>query len=303
MVSHSGSAASGEFCHSLNLTDIHTTWTEARAVLGKGQEGVREALDQMRQALPFPLRGIASDHGSEFSNAHLYRYSRSQHMQFTRGRPYQKDANAHIEQKNCTHVRRLLGYLRYDSEEALQASNDLYRNELRLFPNLFLPRPAGSSSRASSASVPVFAGATKRRRPLCSGSAPALPPRWTTRASPHCSGGAIPSTPWCCHSSCRPSSHGSSNAAPRPCETRRSDPPFPPVSTGFHRKKKAAKKKEKTSSIGYILKLQDDRPKVTFLFCATGNPGRGRIAPVPCNHADELWISNDEWLPTLVFLP
>ena len=139
LVSHSGSSASGEFCHSLNLTDIHTTWTEARAVLGKGQEGVREALDEMRQALPFPLQGIDSDNGSEFINAHLYRYSRSQHIQFTRGRPYKKDDNAHIEQKNWTHVRRLLGYLRYDSAEALQAINDLYRNELRLFPNLFLP--------------------------------------------------------------------------------------------------------------------------------------------------------------------
>jgi hypothetical protein len=139
LVSHSGSAASGEFCHSLNLTDIYTTWTEARAVLGKGQQGVREALDEMRQALPFPLQGIDSDHGSEFINAQLYRYSCSQHIQFTRGRPYKKDDNAHIEQKNWTHVRRLLGYLRYDSAEALQAINDLYRNELRLFQNLFLP--------------------------------------------------------------------------------------------------------------------------------------------------------------------
>src|SRR3970282_1325324 len=139
IVSHSGSAASGEFCHSLNLTDIHTTWTEARAVLGKGQEGVREALDQMRQALPFPLRGIASDHGSGFTNAHLYRYSRSQHMQFTRGRPYQKDANAHIEQKNCTHVRRLLGYLRYDTPGAPEAINALYSPEPRLMLNLLLP--------------------------------------------------------------------------------------------------------------------------------------------------------------------
>lgn len=139
LVSHSGSSASGEFCHSLNLTDIYTTWTEARAVLGKGQQAVRQALDEMRQALPFPLQGIDSDNGSEFINAHLYRYSRSQHIQFTRGRPYKKDDNAHIEQKNWTHVRRLLGYLRYDSPAALAAINDLYRNELRLFQNLFLP--------------------------------------------------------------------------------------------------------------------------------------------------------------------
>lgn len=139
LVSHSGNSASGEFCHSLNLTDLHTTWTETRAVLGKGQEGVRQALEEMRQALPFPLQGIDSDNGSEFINDHLFRYCQSQQIQFTRGRPYKKDDNAHIEQKNWTHVRRLLGYARYDSPSAREAINDLYRNELRLFQNLFLP--------------------------------------------------------------------------------------------------------------------------------------------------------------------
>ena len=139
LVSHSGNSARGEFCHSLNLTDLHTTWTETRAVLGKGQEGVRRALEEMRQALPFPLQGIDSDNGSEFINDHLFRYCQSQQIQFTRGRPYKKDDNAHIEQKNWTHVRRLLGYARYDSPAVLEAINDLYRNELRLFQNLFLP--------------------------------------------------------------------------------------------------------------------------------------------------------------------
>jgi hypothetical protein len=139
LVSHSGNSASGEFCHSLNLTDLHTTWTETRAVLGKGQERVRRVLEEMRQALPFPLQGIDSDNGSEFINDHLFRYCQSQQIQFTRGRPYKKDDNAHIEQKNWTHVRRLLGYARYDSPQALDAINDLYRNELRLFQNLFLP--------------------------------------------------------------------------------------------------------------------------------------------------------------------
>jgi hypothetical protein len=139
LVSHSGSSASGHFCHSLNLTDIYSTWTETRAVLGKSQKAVQEALDEMRQALPFALLGIDSDNGSEFINAHLHRYCRAGEVQFTRGRPYKKDDNAHIEQKNWTHVRRLLGYLRYDSPTALEAINDLYRNELRLFQNLFLP--------------------------------------------------------------------------------------------------------------------------------------------------------------------
>lgn len=139
LVSHSGNSAGGDFCHTLNLTDIHTTWTESCGVLGKSQQAVGGALEEIRQDLPFVLRGIDSDNGSEFINDHLYRYCQAQGIQFTRGRPYKKDDNAHIEQKNWTHVRRLLGYVRYDSEAAREAINDLYRNELRWFQNLFLP--------------------------------------------------------------------------------------------------------------------------------------------------------------------
>jgi hypothetical protein len=139
LVSHSGNSAAGDFCYSLNLTDIYTGWTETQAVLGKGQEAVRAALASIRQALPFALRGIDSDNGSEFINDHLYRYCQAEEIQFTRGRPYKKDDNAHIEQKNWTHVRRLVGYVRYDSVEAREAINDLYRQELRRFQNLFLP--------------------------------------------------------------------------------------------------------------------------------------------------------------------
>ena len=138
-VSHSGNSAAGDYCPSLNLTDIHTPWVETRAVRGKGQEGVRQALEQMRPALPFALLGIDSDHGSEFIHGHLGRYCPTLSVQFTRGRPYKKDDNAHIEQKNWTHVRKLLGYERYDSPAALAAINDLYTQELRLFQNLFLP--------------------------------------------------------------------------------------------------------------------------------------------------------------------
>jgi hypothetical protein len=139
LVSHSGDCADGEFAHSFNLTDIHTTWTETRAVLGKGQAGILARLEEMRQALPFPLRGIDSDNGSEFLNHHLVGYCSSQQIQFTRGRPYKKDDNAHIEQKNWTHVRKLIGWDRYDSELAVGLLNDLYRHELRLMMNLFQP--------------------------------------------------------------------------------------------------------------------------------------------------------------------
>ena len=139
LVSHSGNCATGEFCYSLNVTDIHTGWTETRAVLGRSQQAVGAALEEIRQALPFPLRGIDSDNGSEFINDHLLRYCRTHDIQFTRGRPYKKDDNAHIEQKNWTHVRRILGYVRYDSPAAQAAINDLHQQELRLFQNLFLP--------------------------------------------------------------------------------------------------------------------------------------------------------------------
>jgi hypothetical protein len=138
LVAHSGDRADGEFLHSLNVTDIHTTWVETRAVLGKGQLRVQAALDDIRCALPFRLRGIDSDNGSEFINDHLRRYCGRRRIQFTRGRPYKKDDNAHIEQKNWTHVRKVLGYDRYDSEPALAAINGVYA-DLRLLQNLFLP--------------------------------------------------------------------------------------------------------------------------------------------------------------------
>jgi len=139
LVSHSGNLAAGDFCYSLNLMDIHTGWTETRAVRGKSQEAVRQALEAVRVALPFPLRGIDSDNGSEFINDHLYRDCQGRAIQFTRGRPYKKDDNAHIEQKNWTHVRWILGYVRYDTAAAREAIDDRYGQELRLFQNLYLP--------------------------------------------------------------------------------------------------------------------------------------------------------------------
>ena len=139
LVSHCGNSEKGEFIHSLNVTDIHTTWVETRAVMGKGQAGVLDAMKQIEQALPFKLLGIDSDNGSEFINYHLKAFCDQKQIQFTRGRPYKKDDNAHIEQKNWTHVRKILGYLRYDSPQALDAINDLYHHELRVLQNLFLP--------------------------------------------------------------------------------------------------------------------------------------------------------------------
>ena len=139
LVSHSGPNASGEFIYSLNLTDIHTGWDETRAIMGKGETGVVDALDDIRRCLPFGLKAIDSDNGSEFINYHLYRYCEKHAIQFTRGRPYKKNDNAHIEQKNWTHVRRVFGWDRYDTPEELHAMNALYRGELGVMMNLFQP--------------------------------------------------------------------------------------------------------------------------------------------------------------------
>ena len=139
LVSHSGNCGEGEFVYSLNTTDILSGWVETRATLGKGKVEVREALEQIQEAFPFRLRGIDSDNGSEFINEELWGYCKQQKIQFTRGRPYKKDDNAHIEQKNWTHVRKLLGWDRYDTQAAPDAINALYGKEWRLMMNLFQP--------------------------------------------------------------------------------------------------------------------------------------------------------------------
>ncbi len=139
LVSHSGNSGDGQFIYSLNLTDIYSGWVETAAVLGKGQRGVLAALEQLFARLPFVLRGIDSDNGSEFINDYLLAYCGRAQLQFTRGRPYKKEDNAHVEQKNWTHVRKLLGWDRYDSPAALAALNHLYANELRVMMNWFQP--------------------------------------------------------------------------------------------------------------------------------------------------------------------
>jgi len=139
LVPHCGGSSQGEFICSLNLTDISTGWVETAAVMGKGQAGVLNAIEKISLRVPFKILGIDSDNGSEFINYHLLSYCQQQGIQFTRSRPYKKDDNAHIEQKNWTHVRKFMGWDRYDSPKSLEAMNDLYENELSLFMNLFQP--------------------------------------------------------------------------------------------------------------------------------------------------------------------
>ena len=138
-VAHCGDSVAGMFVYTLDTVDIATGWTEQRAVWGKGESGVLEQLKDIEASLPFPLLGFDSDNGSEFLNYHLYRhFSHRKHpVRFTRSRAYHKDDNAHIEQKNWTHVRQWLGYDRFDNHALVPLLNKLYRHEWRLFHNFF----------------------------------------------------------------------------------------------------------------------------------------------------------------------
>jgi transposase InsO family protein len=138
-VSHSGPSAAGVFGYSLAEVDLFSGWVEVRAVLGKKAEDIVAAQEEIRQALPFAQKGIDSDNGDEFINWEMDRYCRGHELQRFRSRPNKKDDQAHVEQKNGTHVRRLIGWDRYDTSQAVAAMNSLYREEWRWLTNLFLP--------------------------------------------------------------------------------------------------------------------------------------------------------------------
>ncbi len=140
-VAHCGNSIAGDFVWSLTLTDILTTWTENRATWGKGSIGVLDQIKDIETYIPFALQGFNCDNGSEFLNYHLLRYfsDRPKVVTFSRSRPYKKNDNAHVEQKNWSHVRQLLGYDRLDSPELIPLINDLYTNEWSLYQNHFCP--------------------------------------------------------------------------------------------------------------------------------------------------------------------
>ena len=136
-VAHCGSSMAGLFAFTLNLVDILTGWDESETVLGKGEKGIVSALKNIEQRLPFPLRGIDPDNGGEFINYSMIEYCAENKTSFTRGRPYKKNDNAHIEQKNWTHIRKIFGYSRIEDEEIIKKMNELNRNEIRLYKNFF----------------------------------------------------------------------------------------------------------------------------------------------------------------------
>jgi len=140
-VAHCGQSMAGTFTLTIDLVDIATGWTEQRAIWGKGEAGVLEQIEDVEEFLPFALLGFDCDNGSEFLNHHLLRHftDRKNPVAFTRSRAYHKDDNAHIEQKNWTHVRQWLGYERLDNMDVVPLLNELYRTEWRLFHNFFCP--------------------------------------------------------------------------------------------------------------------------------------------------------------------
>lgn len=139
LVAHCGDNGSGMFISTLNTTDIATGWFEAEAVFGKAQERILAGMNAIEGRFPIPVRGIDSDNGSEFINRQLYEHCLSKNIIFTRSRPYKKNDNAHIEQKNYTTVRQVLGYQRFDTEAILDLMQQLYRGPLRLYMNFFQP--------------------------------------------------------------------------------------------------------------------------------------------------------------------
>ena len=139
LVEHCGQSAQGEYINTISNVDIATGWWEGEAILGKGQIPTQVGLNSARFRFPFSWREIHSDNGTEFINAHLFRYTQQEKLGFSRSRPNKKNDNCFVEQKNWTHVKKFVGYLRYDAEKEKEILNDLYQNELRLYKNFFQP--------------------------------------------------------------------------------------------------------------------------------------------------------------------
>jgi hypothetical protein len=139
LVEHCGQSASGLFGNSVSSCEIASGWWEGEAVMGKGQEGTFKGVTNMRERTPFKWLEMHPDNDTPFINWHLLRYCECEGIIFTRSRPYKKNDNSFVEQKNATHIRNVIGHLRYDTEKELEIINDLYRNELRLYKNFFQP--------------------------------------------------------------------------------------------------------------------------------------------------------------------
>lgn len=140
-VAHCGNSLAGEFINSLTMTDIFSGWTENVAMWCKDSRTVRGAIRSVEQRLPFKITGFASDNGNEFLNhdLHSYFYDRKNQVKFVRRRPYKKNDNAHVEQKNWTHVRELFGYERFDKKLQIKMMNEIYKTLWNPLWNHFTP--------------------------------------------------------------------------------------------------------------------------------------------------------------------
>jgi hypothetical protein len=138
LVAHCGDTTEGVYLNTLTATDIATGWTECLALPNKTQAAVSQAIIELRQRLPFALLGLDSDNGSEFINDTLYRYCLAEQITFTRSRPYRKNDQAHVEQKNWSVVRHTIGYDRLESEVERSLLAAIY-TDLRLYVNFFQP--------------------------------------------------------------------------------------------------------------------------------------------------------------------
>jgi hypothetical protein len=138
LVAHCGDSTHGEYLNTLDVVDISTAWCECLILANRSQRQASAAIERLRQRLPFPLLGIDSDNDSAFINDNLYRYCEAEKITFTRSRPHKKNDQAHVEQKNWTAVRRLIGYDRYESDQALALFETIY-HDWRLYVNFFQP--------------------------------------------------------------------------------------------------------------------------------------------------------------------
>lgn len=142
-VSHCGTCASGPFLSSVTLTDVFSTWTECRAIKNKKARHVRKMFIDIHQTLPFDMKSVNTDSGSEFINTPIIEYMKIPHggkkIHFTRSRPYKKNDNCYVEQKNYTHVRQLFGYGRFEDADWVDLMNDIYKNYWNPLHNFFLP--------------------------------------------------------------------------------------------------------------------------------------------------------------------
>ena len=138
LVAHCGDSTEGFYLTTLSTVDVATGWCEPVAVWGKGQQRVGGAIYHVRKQLPMSMLGLDSDNGSEFINQSLYSYCQRNGIIFTRSRSYKKNDSCHVEQKNWTVIRRVIGYDRFSSKAAFQALQDIY-TLLRLYINFFQP--------------------------------------------------------------------------------------------------------------------------------------------------------------------